>query len=59
MVDRYSRVVLTIIALALTAIAIEQAIPRAIAYGDTCGSINDPCWIANSKDHTLWVQGPN
>ena len=49
MLDRYSKIVLTIIAAALSAIAIEQAAPPARAQtGDDagpCGSFWNACYV--------------
>ena len=49
MIDRYTKVVLTVIALALVAIVAEQAMPRASAqfgFALGCdGSPNSPCFI--------------
>jgi hypothetical protein len=48
MLDRYSKVVLTIIAAALSAIAIEQAAPPAHAQPEasaTCGDFYNACYV--------------
>jgi len=48
MVDRYTKVVLSVIALALSALAIEQAAPAARAQGvagASCGDSDHPCWV--------------
>ena len=45
MVDRYTKIVLTIIASALAVLALEQAVPKAVALGDGCGGINNPCYV--------------
>jgi len=50
MLDRYTKIVLTIIALSLLAIAIERGTPEARAQTPTgCGSSYDnPCYIAGT-----------
>jgi hypothetical protein len=47
MADRYMKIVFTIIACALTAIAVERVIPNARAQGESCGSSTDPCYVTN------------
>jgi hypothetical protein len=44
MIDRYTKIVLTVIALSLTTLAIEQAAPRAYAQEQSCGLIQ-PCKV--------------
>jgi hypothetical protein len=47
MVDVYTKAVLTVIAVALSAIAIRSAIPSALAVDglDCKGSALQPCWV--------------
>ena len=46
MVDRYTKVILTVIAAALVALAARQAVPSASAAGSECsGTYFDPCWV--------------
>jgi len=46
MVDRYTKAVLTVIAAALVALAVQQAVPAASAARLECaGSYFDPCWV--------------
>ena len=45
MVDVYTKAVLTVIAVALSVVAIRSAVPSALAIGDGCGRISDPCYI--------------
>ena len=48
MVDRYTKVVLTVIAAALVGLVVQRAIPTASAQlGAGCGSSYDPCYIAS------------
>jgi zinc transporter ZupT len=45
-VDRYTKVILTVIAAALVAIVVQQAVPSASAAGSQCeGTYLDPCWV--------------
>jgi hypothetical protein len=44
--DRYTKGVLTVIAVALSALAIEQAVPQAKAEGKVCGHTpSTPCYV--------------
>lgn len=52
MADRYTKIVLTVIAFALVALVAQQAVPRAGAQGLECGSIRNPCHIAFSRGET-------
>lgn len=46
MFDTYSKVVLTVIAVALSAIAVQQVTSPASAYGhEACGMRTNPCYI--------------
>jgi hypothetical protein len=45
MVDVYTKAVLTVIAVALSAIAIRSAVPSALAIGDGCGSALHACLV--------------
>lgn len=42
--DRYSKVVLTVIAAALVALVVQNATTRALALTE-CGSRYDPCYV--------------
>jgi hypothetical protein len=46
MVDRYTKAVLTVIALALIGIVVSQAVPRANAFANCGAGPNGPCFIA-------------
>ena len=45
MVDRYTKIVLTIIALSLCVLVIQNSIPTANAVGQDCGSWSSPCHV--------------
>lgn len=46
MTDRYTKIVLTVIAVALCVIAVQNAVPRARALGNGCGdSSSNPCYV--------------
>lgn len=47
MVDRYTKTILTIIAISLAALAIENAAGPARAQGEGCGGAGNPCYISN------------
>lgn len=44
-IDFYTKAVLTTIAIALSALAIQSGIGSARALGDGCGSYLDPCIV--------------
>jgi hypothetical protein len=46
MTDRYTKIVLTVIAASLVTLAVQQALPRAHALGDACGAPQNPCYVA-------------
>ncbi len=49
MLDGYTKLVLTVIAVALTALAVGQFRPeRAVAQGAGCGDIFNPCFITTT-----------
>jgi hypothetical protein len=57
--DRYTKIVLTVIAAALVAIAAENLWPAAQAQAPACGSAPQvPCWVANSPKEPLSVSAP-
>jgi hypothetical protein len=57
MTDRYTKIVLTAIAVALGAIAVEGAIPRASAQGERCvGDRLGPCYVTNDPSTPLTVK---
>ena len=57
MTDRYTKSVLTVIAVALMLIAAQLGIPMATAqFGDGCGdSRGNPCWVKGSVDVSGYV----
>jgi hypothetical protein len=46
MIDHYTKLVLTIIAVALIALVGERALSPAAAQPADCGSIEKPCYVA-------------
>jgi hypothetical protein len=44
-VDTYTKTVLTVIAIALSVIAVRSGITSASAIGDSCGDIFSPCYV--------------
>ena len=57
MTDRYTKIVLTVIAIALGAIATEGAMPRASAQGERCiGDRLGPCYVTNNSSDPLFVK---
>jgi len=51
MVDRYTKIMLTIIAVALVILAAEQMTSRVNAQIDSCGTQQNPCAIALGVVH--------
>jgi hypothetical protein len=47
MIDRYTKIVLTIIAVSLAGLMVSQMMPKAMAQGSGCGSRQDPCYVFN------------
>jgi hypothetical protein len=58
-IDRYTKVVLTVIAVALSVIAINGAIPKASALGEPCGGLGSPCYVSNFGGLPLTVKISN
>lgn len=57
MVDRYTKVVLTVIAAALLVIVAQGGIGGARAQSDTCGTMFSPCWVHvnSSSGDPVWT----
>ena len=47
MIDRYTKIVLTIIAVSLAGLLVSQLMSNAMAQGSSCGSRQDPCYVFN------------
>ncbi len=45
MVDRYTKIVLTVIASALCALVVQNMFVPARAVGDSCGEWHNPCMV--------------
>ncbi len=57
LVDRYTKIVLTVIAVALAALAVSQFVPApVVAQGSSCGSPEDPCYVTNRGIDALWTR---
>jgi hypothetical protein len=57
--DRYTKIVLTVVAVALVTIAVQNLLPTAQAQAPACGSAPQvPCWVANSPKEPLFVSAP-
>ena len=46
-IDWYTKVVLTVIAIALSAISTRQLVATADAQSPSCGRLNSPCAVVN------------
>jgi hypothetical protein len=59
--DQYTKCVLTVIAVALAVIAVQNLIPTAFAQVDRCGdAASNPCYVAGSLGSPIYVQAdPN
>jgi hypothetical protein len=56
--DRYTKIVLTVIAVSLVAIAVQNLLPAAQAQAPACGlNKQNPCWVANTAESALFVLG--
>lgn len=55
MIDTYSKVVLTIIAAALSVIATQQAVSPANAFSD-CGSARLPCFVMSQFPLEVYIK---
>jgi hypothetical protein len=53
--DRYTKIVLTIIAAALVGLVIQNVVPMARAQSEACGSAKNPCWVAAAPRQPLYV----
>jgi hypothetical protein len=56
MLDRYTKFILTVIAAALVAIAVQNATRPARAQLAQCGNVQTPCYVRNTTSDALWVQ---
>ena len=54
--DKYSKTVLTIIAVALCGIIIQNITSPAIAIGNGCGGWSDPCYITVKTPLDVWIK---
>lgn len=56
MIDTYSKIVLTVIAVALSTIAAQQAVKPANAVQGPCGGIFDPCYVTTKFPLEVYVK---
>lgn len=57
MVDRYSKIILTIIAASLLMLALENFGPAALAdVSERCGSASNPCWVQSAPNNPVYIQ---
>ena len=56
MADRYTKVVLTLIAAALVTLAAHEFVPPASAQrGEDCGSHDNPCYVTARPDNPVYI----
>ena len=55
MPDRYTKIVLTIIAAALVGLLVRGVAPGAKAESPICGTALEPCFVTNVDTKPLWV----
>jgi hypothetical protein len=56
--DRYTKTILTIIAAALIALAVEQATPRALAMAESCGMTAETyCYVHLAGMNSVSIMG--
>ena len=47
MIDRYTKFVLSLIAISLVGIFLQGLVPNALAQlGENCGTVSNPCYVA-------------
>jgi len=59
MIDRYTKIVLTVIAVSLVAVLVQNQLKPAHAFSDgSCGSSIDPCYVTIGYGRSLnvWVE---
>ncbi len=60
MIDKYTKIILTVIAIALTALAVENGVrmaKAAVGYNDACGTVtHPPCNVIWSRPMPVHVQ---
>ena len=49
MIDRYTKIVLSVIAMALVVLALQNVFPSARAQSEACGTSKNPCWVSASR----------
>lgn len=55
MIDRYTKVVLTVIAVSLVALVCQNLSTTASAQNDSCGTAKNPCFVTASSKQPVWV----
>jgi hypothetical protein len=55
MIDRYTKAVLTVIAVSLTALVFQNVSTIAFAQNESCGSSKNPCYVISTAKQPVWV----
>jgi hypothetical protein len=56
MVDRYTKIVLTVIATSLVALVLQNFIrPTLAQISEQCGGSKEPCWVQSAPSHPVYV----
>jgi hypothetical protein len=55
MIDRYTKAVLTVIAVSLTALVFQNVGTIAFAQNEPCGGNKNPCYVVSTAKQPVWI----